>query len=50
MRQLALAGARRGRRVRTTTVADRSAPRPADLVGRRFDPPAPDRLWVADFT
>ena len=49
MRQLGLAGARRGRRVRTT-IADRSAPRPADLVGRRFDPPAPDRLWVADFT
>jgi putative transposase len=49
MRKLGLAGARRGRRVRTT-VADRSALRPADLVGRRFDPPAPDRLWVADFT
>ena len=24
--------------------------RPADLVERHFDPPAPDRLWVADFT
>ncbi len=24
--------------------------RPADLVGRRFSPPAPDRLWVADYT
>ena len=21
-----------------------------DLVGRQFNPPAPDRLWVADFT
>jgi putative transposase len=49
MRQLGLAGARRGKRVRTT-VADRAAARPADLVGRRFSPPAPDRLWVADFS
>jgi len=31
-------------------VADPAAARPADLVGRRFHRPAPDRLWVADFT
>jgi putative transposase len=49
MRQLGLAGARRGKR-RRTTVPDPAAARPADLVGRRFSPPAPDRLWVADFT
>jgi len=49
MRQLGLAGARRGKRQRTT-VADPAAARPADLVGRQFSPPAPDRLWVADFT
>jgi putative transposase len=49
MRQLGLTGARRGKR-RRTTVADPAAARPADLVGRRFSPPAPDRLWVADFT
>jgi len=49
MRELGLAGARRGKR-RRTTVADPAAARPADLVGRRFSPPAPDRLWVADFT
>jgi putative transposase len=49
MRELGLAGARRGKR-RRTTVADPAAGRPADLVGRRFSPPAPDRLWVADFT
>jgi putative transposase len=24
--------------------------RAGDLVGRRFNPPAPDQLWVADFT
>jgi putative transposase len=49
MRELGLAGARRGKRVRTT-VADPSAARPADLVGRQFAPLAPDRLWVADYT
>jgi putative transposase len=49
MRELELAGARRGKPKRTT-VADPAAARPADLVKRRFSPPAPDRLWVADFT
>jgi putative transposase len=49
MRELGLAGARRGKTKRTT-VADPAAARPADLVQRRFSPPAPDRLWVADFT
>jgi putative transposase len=42
-------GARRGKKVRTT-VADPAAARPADLVGRKFSPPAPDTLWVADYT
>ena len=49
MRELGLAGARRGRRHRTT-IADAAAARPADLVGRQFNPPAPNRTWVADFT
>jgi putative transposase len=49
MRGLGLAGARRGRRHRTT-IPDSSAARPADLVQRRFTPDRPDRLWVADFT
>jgi putative transposase len=49
MRELGLAGARRGRRVRTTMPAA-AASRPADLVRRQFSPAAPDRLWVADFT
>jgi len=49
MRELGLAGARRGKR-RRTTMPDPAAARPADLVGRKFSPPAPDRLWVADFT
>jgi putative transposase len=49
MAELGLAGARRGRRHRTT-VADAAAARPADLVQRSFSPPAPNRTWVADFT
>jgi putative transposase len=49
MRELGLAGARRGKRIRTTR-ADTAAARPADLVGRQFTPAGPDRLRVADFT
>ncbi len=49
MRELGLVGARRGRRHRTT-IADGAAARPADLVQRDFNPPAPNRTWVADFT
>src|SRR5206468_6807239 len=49
MRELGLAGARRGKRVRAT-VPGEAAARPADLVRRQFSPAAPDRLWVADFT
>jgi putative transposase len=49
MNELGLVGAKRGRRVRTTA-ADTAAPRPADLVERNFNPPAPNRTWVADFT
>ena len=33
-----------------TTVADPSQQQQADLVNRDFAPPAPDRLWVVDFT
>jgi putative transposase len=49
MRDLGLAGVRRGKKVRTTIPAPAAA-RPGDLVRRRFSPPVPDRLWVADFT
>jgi putative transposase len=48
MRELGLAGVRRGRRVRTT-IPGPAAARPGDLVRRRFSPPAPDRLCAADF-
>lgn len=33
-----------------TTIPDEKAPRAGDLVDRNFGPPAPNRLWVADFT
>jgi len=49
MRSLGLQGIRRGKTKRTT-VADEAAPRPADLVERQFQAPAPNRLWVADLT
>ena len=49
MAELGLSGAVRGKTKRTT-IADPAGPRPADLVGRRFAPPAPNRLWVADLT
>jgi len=49
MRELGLEGAVRGRKVRTT-VSDRAAPCPLDRVNRQFRAPAPNRLWVSDFT
>jgi putative transposase len=49
MAELGLSGATRGK-TRKTTIADPTAARPADLVQRRFGPPAPNRLWVADLT
>jgi putative transposase len=49
MRQLGIEGARRGTK-RRTTIPDGQHQRPADLVDRNFDPLAPNRLWVADFT
>jgi putative transposase len=49
MRRLGLHGAVRGK-VKRTTIADRTARLPEDLVQRRFAPLAPDRLWIADIT
>jgi putative transposase len=49
MGRLGLRGAVRGK-VKRTTIADPAAPRPADLVQRKFAPVAPNRLWVADIT
>jgi putative transposase len=50
MRQSGLRGAKRRGKPWRTTVADPAAQRPGDLVRRDFTAPAPDRLWVGDFT
>ena len=49
MREMRLKGVIRGRTVRTT-IPDKAAPCPLDHVNRQFHAPAPDRLWLADFT
>jgi len=49
MREMGLQGAVRGKTVRTT-VSDKAAPCPRDKVNREFRAPAPNRLWVSDFT
>jgi putative transposase len=49
MRANGIRGAVRGKRHRTT-IPDASAERPSDLVCRNFKAPAPNRLWVMDFT
>lgn len=49
MRDLGLQGVIRGKPVRTT-VSDRAVPCPLDHVNRQFYAPAPNMLWVSDFT
>jgi transposase InsO family protein len=49
MRDLGLQVVIRGKPVRTT-VSDKRAPCPLDQVNRQFHAPAPNRLWVSDFT
>ena len=49
MRDLGLRGVIRGKPVRTT-VSDKAAPCPLDHVNRQFHAPAPNMLWVSDFT
>lgn len=49
MRREGLQGVVRGKRRRTTIPGDQ-ADRPVDLVDRNFTAPAPNALWVADFT
>lgn len=49
MKGMGLQGIIRGRPHRTT-IPDRSAPRPLDRVNRQFRVPAPNLLWVSDFT
>ena len=49
MREMGLQGVVRGRKVRTT-MPDPAAACPLDRVNRQFLAPAPNRLWVSDFT
>jgi transposase InsO family protein len=49
MRAIGLAGAIRGKPVRTT-VSDNAAPCPLDRVSRQFRAPAPNMPWASDFT
>ena len=49
MRVLGRNGIRRGKGVRTTVPA-RDGTRAGDLLNREFTAPAPNRVWVADFT
>ncbi len=49
MRTEGLHSARRGRAFKTTR-ADAAAARPPDRVQRDFTAPAPNRLWLVDFT
>ncbi len=49
MRGMGLAGVIRGKSVKTT-VQDKAVPCPLDHVNRNFKAPAPNVLWVSDFT
>ena len=49
MADLALHGVVRGKPIRTT-VQDKAAPCPRDHVNRVFHAPAPNMLWLSDFT
>ena len=49
MRGMGLQGVIRGKPVRTT-ISDKAAPCPRDHVNRQFRAPAPNMLWVSDFT
>jgi putative transposase len=50
MREMGLAGARRGRAWITTTQPALAADQPRDLVARNFTASRPNQLWVSDFT
>ena len=47
--QLGLQGVIRGKPIRTT-ISDKAAPCPLDHVNRQFQAPAPNMLWLSDFT
>ncbi|NKE74168.1 IS3 family transposase [Ochrobactrum sp. MC-1LL] len=49
MRMMGLQGIIRGKPIKTTA-SDKSAPCPLDRVNRHFKAPAPNMLWLSDFT
>jgi len=49
MRQMGLKGVVRGKTIRTT-ISNKAAPCPLDLVNRQFTAMRPNALWVSDFT
>lgn len=49
MKALGQGGIRRSRQVRTT-LPGKDGTRAGDLVNRAFTAPAPNRVWVVDFT
>ncbi len=49
MRQLGIQGVTRGK-AQKTTKPDKALPCPRDKVNRQFRAPAPNTLWVSDFT
>jgi transposase InsO family protein len=49
MKDIGIEGIIRGKKARTT-IPDKSQPCPLDRVNRQFKTPAPDMLWVSDFT
>lgn len=49
MKDMGIQGIIRGKPHRTT-IPDKAAPCPLDRVNRQFRVPAPDMLWVSDFT
>jgi len=49
MREQAMNGVRRGRAHRTT-IPGKDGVRAGDLLNRDFTAPAPNRIWIADFT
>ena len=49
MRAMGLQGIIRGKPIRTT-ISDKTGPCPLDRVNRHFFAPAPNMLWLSDFT
>jgi transposase InsO family protein len=49
MKEMGLEGVIRGKKIKTT-LPDKALPCPMDKVNRQFRVPAPNMLWVSDFT